>query len=151
MSGERIGGTSFNFLIDGIPVLADKVTLSISDGSQVAMTGGVPNGWVPGTYSAEGEMTLDATEFAKISAAALARGSYDQLDDIDGNFIAIGAKEGMLIEAFGMKLTISGLLDADTSSADKSTTTVPFFIASNDFIKINGVPYIKPSKTALII
>ena len=56
---------------------------------------------------------------------------------------AVGDDE-MRVEAYGCRLKVSSLLDIDKSSADETEFTIPFDVTSPDFIKIDGVPYVKP-------
>ena len=75
MSVERISGMSFDFYMLGEPIHAESASLSITDNSGVAQSHGVPDGWVSGDVSAEGEIELDSKNFAKLSAVAAAAGS----------------------------------------------------------------------------
>ena len=45
---ERISGMSFDFYMMGFPIHVESVNLSISDNSAVALTRGIPDGWVSG-------------------------------------------------------------------------------------------------------
>ena len=56
---ERISGMSFDFYMMGFPIHVESVNLSISDNSAVALTRGIPDGWVSGDVAAEGEIELD--------------------------------------------------------------------------------------------
>ena len=55
---ERISGMSFDFYMMGFPIHVESVNLSISDNSAVALTRGIPDGWVSGDVAAEGEIDL---------------------------------------------------------------------------------------------
>ncbi|EJX1223585.1 DUF2597 family protein, partial [Cronobacter sakazakii] len=52
---KRISGMSFDFYIDGTLVHAEKITLDITDNTTAVQTRGVPDGFVDGDVSAEGE------------------------------------------------------------------------------------------------
>lgn len=52
---KRISGQSVDFNMDGDLVHAEKVSLSITDNTAAAQTGGVPDGWVSGDVAAEGK------------------------------------------------------------------------------------------------
>jgi len=62
---ERISGMSFDFYMMGFPIHVESVNLSISDNSAVALTRGIPDGWVSGDVAAEGEIELDSKNFQK--------------------------------------------------------------------------------------
>ncbi len=53
---KRISGQSFDFNLDGSLIHVEKSTLNLTDNTGVAQTNGVPDGWVSGDVSAEGEL-----------------------------------------------------------------------------------------------
>ena len=74
MSGKRISGQSIDFNIDGDLVHVEKVSLSITDNTGVAQTNGVPDGYVNGDVSAEGELELSTKYLNVITAKARSAG-----------------------------------------------------------------------------
>ncbi|AWI51410.1 DUF2597 domain-containing protein [Actinobacillus porcitonsillarum] len=148
---ERISGMSFDFSFMGLPVHAENISLSITDNSAVAQTRGIPDGWVSGDVSAEGEIELDAKNFQKISTAAAAAGSYRGLPEIDFVFFAMRGGVRDKVETFGNKLVLSDLLSIDPKGGSKTTKKVKFFVTSPDFVRINGVPYLSDEDTRDLI
>lgn len=144
---ERISGMSFDFYLLGNPVHAENISLSISDNSTVAQTVGIPDGWVRGDVSAEGEIELDAKNFTKLTAAARAAGSYRDIPETDFVFFAQRGGIRDKVETFGNKLILTDILNIDPKGGAKTTKKVKFFVTSPDFIRINGVPYLSPTDT----
>ena len=121
---QRLSGKSFDVTLGDLKLHIEKASLDIEDGSEVAKTGGVPNGWVDGEVSASGEIELDGENVKILSEAA-----------------------EMKVEAFGCKLKVSKLLDVDGKGGEKHITTIPYIVTSPDFVRINGTPYLKPEET----
>lgn len=144
---ERISGMSFDFYLFGRPIHAESVSLSISDNSAVALTRGIPDGWVSGDVSAEGEIELDAKNFEKLSAAAQAAGSYRSIPETDFTFFARRGGVRDKVETFGNKLVLSDILNIDPKGGSKTTKKIKFFVTSPDFVRINGVPYLSSEDT----
>ena len=119
---QRLSGKSFDVTLGDLKLHIEKASLDIEDGSEVAKTGGVPNGWVDGEVSGLPEFDL------------LFYGSTGD-----------GAE--MKVEAFGCKLKVSKLLDVDGKGGEKHITTIPYIVTSPDFVRINGTPYLKPEET----
>ena len=145
---QRLSGKSFDVTIGDLKVHVEKATLDIEDGSEVAKTGGVPNGWVDGEVSASGELELDGENIKILSESARSAGSFRGLSEFDLLFYGSTGDGGeMKVEAFGCKLKISKLLDADGKGGEKHLSTIPFIVTSPDFVRINGVPYLRPEET----
>lgn len=151
MSVERISGMSFDFFMLGEPIHAESVSLSITDNSGVAQTRGIPDGWVSGDVTAEGEIELDSKNFAKLSAVAAAAGSYRSIPTTD--FVYFAQRGGVRdkVESFGNKLILTDIINIDPKGGAKSTKKIKYFVTSPDFVKINGVPYLSPSDTRDLI
>ena len=132
---QRLSGKSFDVTLGDLKLHIEKASLDIEDGSEVAKTGGVPNGWVGGEVSASGEIELDGENVKILSEAARNAGSFRGLPEFD------------LLEAFGCKLKVSKLLDVDGKGGEKHITTIPYIVTSPDFVRINGTPYLKPEET----
>ena len=58
-----------------------------------------------------------------------------------------GQNEEMKVEAFGCKLLLDSLLDVDKAGGQKHISKVKYLVTSPDFIRINGVPYLRPEET----
>ena len=50
------------------------------------------------------------------------------------------------MEAFGCRLKLSDLLDIDKKGGQASTFKVPFDVTDPDFVRIDGVPYLRPDE-----
>lgn len=147
MSREHISGQSFDFFLGGMPIRAEGATLSITDNTTYAQTHGVPDGWVAGDVSAEGEITLDLRNFQKITAIAKSAGSYRDIPTTDLVFFASRSGVRSKIEVFGAKLVVTDLLDLDPAGGSKSTHTIKYFVTCKNFVRINGVPYLSEEDT----
>ncbi|OLF56560.1 phage protein [Pseudomonas chlororaphis] len=138
----KIGGMNFDINLGDLKVHVETATLDITDNSAVALTRGVPDGFVAGDVAASGEMELDTTNFNLLIEAAGRAGSFRKLDLFDVLFFAKTPTDEVRVEAFGCKLKISSLLNIDSKGGEKSKHKVPFEVGSPDFIHINGVPYL---------
>lgn len=147
---ERISGMSFDFFMRGMPIHAEDVSLSINDSSAVATTRGIPDGFVAGEVTAEGEITVDERNFAKFTAIAAAAGSYRDLPLTDFTFFAMRGGTKAKIEVFGVKLILSDVLSINGKGGEKSTKKIKYFSTSKDFVRINGVPYLSREDTRFL-
>lgn len=146
--GQRISGKNFDIHLGDLALNINKATLSIEDGTETALDGGVPNGWVDGDTKASGELELDAQAVSLVMEAAKSAGSFRQLGTFDMLFYAkTGSEEEMKVEAFGCKLLIDSLLDVDKKGGEKHLTKIKYIVTSPDFVRINGVPYLSAQET----
>ena len=143
----RISGKNMHFSMGDYKLKAQKVTLSITDNSAVNKTSGVPDGYVDGDVEASGEMELTTQQFNQLSKAAKQAGSWRGMPDFDALFYGKIDKDELKIEAFGCRIKISDLLDADSNGGSALVHKLPFEVISPDFVKINGVPYLRPDET----
>ena len=149
---QRISGKNFDVSIGDLTMNVGKATLTIEDKTDVAKDGGVPNGWVDGEAGASGDMELDAQARGILGEAAKAAGSWRGLGTFDILFYAkTGQDEEMKVEAFGCKFVLDSLLDLDKAGGQKHISKVKYFVTSPDFIRINGVPYLRPEETEGLI
>lgn len=144
---EHISGMSFDFHMLGMPIHSESINLSITDNSAVAQTRGVPDGYVDGDVSAEGEITVDERNFKKFEAVARAAGSYRDMPVTDFTFFAMRGGVRSKVEAFGCKLLLTDVLDIDPKGGSKATKKIKYFVTSKDFVRINGIPYLSASDT----
>ena len=145
---QRISGKNLDISIGDLTVTVNKTTLTIEDKTEVAKDGGVPNGFVDGEVSASGDMELDAMGVKILGEAASSAGSWRGLDTFDMLFYAkTGQSEEMKVEAFGCKFLVDSLLDVDKAGGQKHISKLKFLVTSPDFIRINGVPYLRPEET----
>lgn len=145
---QRISGKNFDISIGDLTISVSKITLTLEDKTDVAKDGGVPNGWVDGEVSGSGDMEMDAMAMGILGEAAKSAGSWRALDPFDVVFYAkTGQKEEMKVEAFGCKLLIDSLMDVDRAGGQKHISKVKYVVTSPDFVRINGVPYLRPEET----
>lgn len=147
MSREHISGQSFDFMVLGQYIHADNISLSITDNSAVVKTRGIPDGFVSGDVEAEGEITIKDREFQKFTYVAKAAGSWRDLPLVDFTFVAKRGGTLSKVEAFGVKLLPTDLLDIDSNGGSATTKKIKFMVTSKDFIRINGVPYLSRDDT----
>ncbi|MEK1977971.1 phage protein [Vibrio parahaemolyticus] len=143
----RISGKNMHFSLGDYKLKANKVTLSITDNSAVNKTSGVPDGYVDGDAEASGEMELTTQQFNIMSKAAKQAGSWRGLPTFDGLFYGKIDKDELKVEAFGIRIKISDLLDIDTNGGSALLHKLPFDVTSPDFVHINGVPYLREDET----
>lgn len=152
MSQQRISGKDFYVYAAGYMLHVESVSLSIEDGSTVAMSHGIPNGWVDGETKAQGDLELDTQQFLVLSAMAEKAGSWKGIEPFDMSFTAsTGAMEGMKVEAFGCKLKINELINVDPKGTEKSKYKLQYDVTDPDFIKINGIPYLQQAELLGIV
>ncbi|MFM4706865.1 phage protein [Aeromonas caviae] len=144
---RRISGASFDTTLLGAMVHVEKASLSITDNSAVAQTRGIPDGFVDGDVAAELEFELDTKNFSQLADAAKRVGSWRGMEPDDVLFYADTGTETMKVEAFGVKLLVSDLLDIDPKGGSKSVHKVKGFVTSPDFVHLNGVPYLSKEDT----
>jgi len=147
----RLSGMNFNVNLGDIMVHVDTATLSITDNSAVSQTGGVPDGAVDGDVSANGELSVNASNFALISDAAKRAGSWRGMEPFDIMFYGKTSKDEMKVEAFGCRIKLSDILDIDKKGGQASLFKIPFDVTSPDFVHINGVPYLRPDEIENIV
>ncbi|EDP59445.1 phage protein [Vibrio sp. AND4] len=143
----RISGKNMHFSMGDYKLKAQKVTLSITDNSAVNKTSGVPDGYVDGDVDASGEMELNTQQFNQLSKAAKRAGSWRALPAFDALFYGKIDKDELKVEAFGCRIKISDLLDVDSNGGSALVHKLPFEVTSPDFVKINGVSYLRPDET----
>lgn len=144
---RRISGASFDTTLMGAMVHVEKASLSITDNSAVAQTRGVPDGYVDGDVSAELEFEFDTKNLKLLADAAKRAGSWRGMEPDDVLFYADTGSDQMKVEAFGVKLLVSDLLDVDPKGGSKSVHKVKGFVTSPDFVHLNGVPYLSKDDT----
>ncbi|KJG26030.1 tail protein [Photobacterium iliopiscarium] len=147
----RISGKNMHFTLGDIKLKAQKVTLSITDNSAVNKTGGVPDGSVDGDVEASGEIELATAQFKLLSKAAKNAGSWRGLPDFDAMWYAKIDKEELKVEAFGVRLKLSDLLDIDANGGSALVHKVPFDVTSPKFVWIDGVPYLRDDETSDLV
>lgn len=148
---KRISGMSFDFYIDGTLVHAEKITLDITDNTTAVQTRGVPDGFVDGDVSAEGEIEFSIKALAVLKGLAQRYGSWRGIPPVDYLFYAKAGDEESKVEAFGCKMNLSSILDIDPKGGALSTRKVKYQVTDPRFINIDGVPYLEPEATENLI
>lgn len=148
---KRISGMSFDFFLDGTMVHAEKITLDITDNTAAMQTAGVPDGYVDGDVSAEGELELSIKALAILKGLAQQAGSWRGIPPQDFLFYAKAGEEETKVEAFGCKMNLSSILDIDPKGGALATRKIPFKVTDPRFINIDGIPYLEPEATENLI
>ncbi|MGB0894025.1 MAG: phage protein [Parashewanella sp.] len=146
-----LSGMNFDVNMGALLVHVDTASLSITDNSSTAQTGGVPDGTVDGDVSANGEMVVKTRVFKQILAEAKKAGSWRGMKTFDIMFYAKKGNEEIKIEAFGCRIELSDLLDLDAKGGSATTFKIPYEVTSPDFVHIDGVPYLRPEEIEHIV
>ncbi|WP_272520283.1 phage protein [Providencia sp. PROV223] len=148
---KRVSGQSFDFNLDGSLIHVEKSTLNLTDNTGVAQTNGVPDGWVSGDVSGEGELEFSTKALAILKAKARAAGSWRSIPEVDLMWYAKAGGEEMKVEAFGCKLLLSDILDHDPKGGSTVNLKVKFLVTSPDFVRLDGIPYLESELTDKLI
>lgn len=148
----QFSGLELDVSLDSRDITANKVTISITDNSKAATSRGVPDGELPGSVEATLTLELDSYNFNLVLEDAKKAGSIRGMApfDFQGYMKKAGINLELKIEAFGCKIKITDLLDADTSSEDGLIHKIECPVTSSDFIKVNGTPYLSIDETSHI-
>lgn len=146
MSTKRISGKDLKLSIGFCQVFAEKFEIKIDDKRAVALTNGVPNGYVDGECTSSGSMTLDSENLTVLMD------SFGGINwrDIGPQDITAFAAAGDLskdIAAYGCLLRISELWSSESKGGEKQVHTIDFDVTSPDFVAIDGIPYLGMDET----
>lgn len=147
MSSQRISGKDFYIYLAGRMIHVDSANLSIEDSTAVAMSHGIPNGWVDGETKAQGDMEVDSQQMLILTEIAAEAGSWKGIEPFDMLFVALTGAEGMTVAAYGCKIKVNELLSIDHKGTEKSKYKLHYEVTDPDFVKINGIPYLKASES----
>ncbi len=148
---RRISTRSFDTNLFGEFVHVGSLTANITDSSEVAKSGGIPDGYTDGEVSCEIELELDAKYFKVVHSAAKATGSYRNLPLDDLMCYANTGEEEQKVEFFGVKWLIEDILNIDPSSSDKHKRKLKGLVTSPLFVKIDGVSYLSEDDTRYVL
>ncbi|WP_278399789.1 phage protein [Hafnia paralvei] len=148
---QRLSGQSIDIRLDGELIHVEKVSLDITDNSAPASTQGVPDGWVAGDVSAEGEIEVSSKTFQQLTAIARRAGSWRGIEPVDLMFYAKAGNEELKVEPFGCKLSLSNVLDGDPKGGSTLTHKIKYAVTSPNFVHINGIPYLERAATQNLI
>jgi len=149
--GQKLSGKDVDVMIGSMLVHVENITLNIEDNTGVAMTKGVPDGWINGDKKANGDIEVDTTNLNTILDAANSAGSFSALEAFDVVMNAASPDIELNVEAFGCKLRISDLINAAATGGEKLKHKLPYDVTSRDFVRINGTPYIDASETENLV
>ncbi|MDK2597903.1 phage protein [Pseudoalteromonas obscura] len=144
----RLSGMNFSVMVGDQMINVMTASLTITDNSAVSQTAGVPDGYVDGDVAASGELVVNASNFELFVAEARRAGSWRAVEPIDILYYAKTGQDELKVEAFGCRYKLSDLLDIDTKGGQASTFKIPFDVTSPDFVRIDGVPYLRPDETS---
>lgn len=147
MSTQRISGKEVRLFVGGIMLFAEKFDLKIDDKRAVALTNGVPNGYVDGETTASGSITLDSSNFEMLNKG-LGGSSWKGIEPQDIQAFAAAGGLTKDVAAYGCLLRVSDLWSSESKGGEKMTHTIEFDVTSPDFVAIDGKPYLKASETA---
>lgn len=148
---SRFTGRNFDADILDSYIHVKKATVKVNDEMETAFTKGVPDGYLSGKKSAEIEIEVDLNQFKHIRKAAKSAGSYEDLPVDDISFYAKNGDEESKVEAFGVKWSLSDILDIDDESNSQMTRKIRGIVTSPLFIRIDGVPYLSKNSTRGLI
>lgn len=137
---QRIGGMDFDVTVGTDVIHVESVSLDITDNTATAQSRGVPDGYVKGDMSAEGELELDEKNFKLLNEQARAAGSWRDLDVLDMLFYASAGSASTKVEAFGCKLIVTAPLNFDPKGGEKATKKLKYLVTAPEFVRIDGVP-----------
>lgn len=143
----RISGQSFDTELLGETVHVEKATATITDNSAVALTRGIPDGFIDGDVACEVEIEISTKYMPSIIKAAKKAGSFRKLPLDDIMFFGDTGSEELKVECFGVKLLMDSILDFESKGAEVLTHKLKGFVTSPDFVHINGVPYLSNEDT----
>jgi len=78
-----------------------------------------------------------------ITAYAASKGSYQEMDDVDVRGLGVARGTAHTVEAFGCMLQLTDVLNATPNASDAHTVKVKYKVCGKDFVRINGIPYLK--------
>jgi hypothetical protein len=130
----------FDVTIGTDMIHVESVSLDITDNTAVAQSRGMPDGYVKGDVSAEGEIELDEKNFALLNERARAAGGWRDLEAMDMLFYASTGKFSTKVEAFGCKLIVTSTLNFDPKGGEKATKKLKYLVTAPEFVRIDGVP-----------
>ncbi|CNI11486.1 phage protein [Yersinia pekkanenii] len=140
MTTSRVGGNSIDITLGTQIIHVKTVSVDISDNTAVSQTRGIPDGYVSGDVSAEGEFEVDTKNFKKLGAAAREAGGYRAIPTTDILFYANTGDEELTVEVFGCKLIITSPLGFDPKGGETATHKFKYIVTSPDFVRIDGTP-----------
>nr|VFK16707.1 MAG: Protein of unknown function (DUF2597) [Candidatus Kentron sp. LFY] len=140
----HVSGSTMEFSLGGLIIRADNFSLTIEDGMKAVTSRGIPHGWVDGEVSAKGDIEVDTENFNLIVDSAK---SFQELEAFDIDAVGKTPDQELRIQAFGCKLSIADLLSVDANGGDKLKHKIGFQVTDDDFVRINGKPYLAEHRT----
>lgn len=144
---SHISGKNLRFTLGDLKIVANKWTLDITDNSSIVKSNGVPDGFADGDVEASGEIELTTANFNLVMKAAKDAGSFRGMPTFDAMGYGKTDKHELKVEMFGIRLKLSNVVDADSNGGSALLHKIPFDVTDPDFVRINGVPYLRPDET----
>ncbi len=142
MSFTHISGKNVHVFLDGAMVTIDKVSLKITDNMEVQKTNGIPDGFTEGDVAAGGEITVSYKYFKIFAAIAAANGGWRSMPTFDIDMVGATVSDVFPCSAYGCKLRLDSIVDADKNGKEKGVVTIPYDVTSPNFVTIYDTPYL---------
>ena len=142
MSHRHLSAQDFDIMVGPLLIHVENMSASISDNRTAVTTRGMPNGYVNGDVSCDGEIEVDSKNFNRLIEVARGVGSFRNIKPFDIIYTGKTISDKQTIELFECLFTISDLLGNDQKGGEKSKHKLTFMVTSPDFVRINGVPYL---------
>lgn len=143
----QISALEVDISLNSSNIIANKMTISITDNSKAAKSKGMPDGTLRGSVEATGSFEFDSYNFGLLLEDAKKAGSFRGMKPVDVLAHADAAVK-LKVGAYGCKMKLSDVLDVDYTSEDGLVHKVEFYVTGKDFIKINDVPYLDSDEVA---
>jgi hypothetical protein len=144
---QHISGKSFDVTVGDYMLSVQSASVKINDGRKPVYDRGIPNGWVDGEVSADGEIELDMANFKILFEEAKKKKSWKAMEPFDIEYFSSVGTQEQKVQVYGCLLKISDLLSVDPKGTEKTTVKLPYEVTSPDFVKINGIPYLTKEET----
>lgn len=139
----QLTGMQIDISLNSVDITVSKITLTITDNSTSAKSRGVPDGRLRGSVEGNGSIELDTYNFNLLIEEAQKAGSFRDLEPFDVLWYADANTIEMKVEAFGIVLKLSDILDIDANGEDGLIHKIDYDVTGRDFVKINDVPYLR--------
>lgn len=141
---ERLTGYNVDvYLPTGIISTWDKVEVDASGGVKEITRNGRPDGYVFEEVTGSVKITLCEDELSRLIDEAKKHGSWMQLPALDVTFNAEFGSRSFKAEVFGIKFKLFGF-SFEKKGGDETKFELEAAITGSDFIKLNGLPLLKP-------
>lgn len=147
MSKHHLAACDFDIRLGALLIHVQDMSASISDEGKAVQTAGVPDGFVEGSVSCSGSITVDVENLTLINEAARIAGSFKSLPAFNILASGVTTSQAQLIELFGCKLKLSDLFNSNGTGGEKMVSKIEFEVTDPRFVRLNGVNYLPPERT----